>query len=149
MENKICTKCKNEKKLDSFNKNKTKKDGYCNVCRSCSNAVSKLYYETNIDKHKGSVKIRNRKVRLENRERYFKILSQSSCIDCGNDNPLVLEYDHKDGVIKNKGVGELVGNGTCWETIEKEIDKCDLRCANCHRIRTAKQQNWYKEFMTH
>lgn len=84
---------------------------------------------------------------LENRQRYFNILKQSVCIGCGEVNPIVLEFDHKDGVEKIESVGRMVGNGYSWETIEKEIEKCEIRCANCHRIRTAEQQGWYKDLI--
>jgi hypothetical protein len=40
-------------------------------------------------------------------------------------------------------VGQLVGRRWGWETIEAEIAKCEVRCANCHRRKTALEWDWY------
>ena len=72
----------------------------------------------------------------------FDYYKTHQCIDCGENNPIVLEFDHRDGVEKIDNISRLIDRS--WDTIKKEIDKCDVRCANCHRIRTAKQQGWYK-----
>lgn len=141
---KECNKCKEEKKLEEFNKKKNNADGLQSFCRECQNHHAKEYYEINNEKQKNQIRI-STKIRIkDNREKYFNILSSSSCIVCGETNPVVLEFDHKDGVDKIKGVGYMVGNGYSWTAILKEIKKCDVRCANCHRIRTAEQFGWYK-----
>lgn len=147
METKICTKCKEIKILSDFNKNKTRKDGYSNICRECSNLKSKEYYNDNREKHKIIIGERNKRIRKENQRKYFDVLSQSYCIDCGEKDPVVLEFDHKDNVDKIDGVGNMVNAGYSWGVIVEEIKKCDVRCANCHRRRTAKQFNWYKDII--
>mgnify|MGYP000178526341 CR=1 FL=1 len=144
---KKCTNCKVEKEIISFNKNKSKGDGYNNICKECSKSRSKQYYEENKALHKSNIKLRNKKTIFNNRTNYFNILKQSNCIDCPENNPIVLEFDHRDGVKKIEAVGKMVGAGYSWEVIKKEIEKCDVRCANCHRKRTAKQQGWYKDLM--
>ncbi len=61
---------------------------------------------------------------------------ERGCIDCGyNDNALALEFDHVRGV-KVKAVASMVTNKDKVETILSEIEKCDVRCSNCHRIKT-------------
>lgn len=147
MEQKKCVICKKEKELLEFNKNKRKKDGLNNVCRECNKIASNKYYINNKEKAKKYALERAKTVRKETRKLYFNLLKNSECVDCGNNNPLVLEFDHKDGVDKYNTIGTLVGNGTTWKNIKKEIDKCDIRCANCHRIRTAKQLNWYQDLL--
>lgn len=139
---KTCTVCKDEKLLGEFNKNKSKKDGYNNICRICSQERSKRYYNENRDHHKEIVY--NRKLNLinENRIKLFHYYETHPCIICGETDPIVLELDHRDGVDKVDNISNLMDR--CWETIQIEINKCDVRCANCHRRRTAIQQNWYK-----
>ena len=38
----------------------------------------------------------------------------------------------------------MVKRAVSLDTLKKEIDKCEIRCANCHRRKTAKQFNFYK-----
>ena len=44
---------------------------------------------------------------------------------------------------KRDAISNMVNRGYSWKSILIEIDKCDIRCANCHRRRTAKQFGWY------
>lgn len=62
-------------------------------------------------------------------------LDNHPCVDCGYVDWRALEFDHVRGV-KRSDVTTMVQNGLSWKTIQEEIDKCDVRCANCHRIRT-------------
>ena len=142
---KKCTACKEEKEFCFFNKNKTKSDGHNNICRECSNQRSKKYYNENKEHHKSVIYKRNTKIRNENRRKLYEFYLANPCVDCGEKNPIVLEFDHKNSVEKTANISSLLDNK--WETIQKEIDKCDVRCANCHRIRTAKQFGWYKDFL--
>lgn len=59
--------------------------------------------------------------------------------------PIVLEFDHKDGSDKFESITQMIADNASWEKIVAEIEKCDVRCANCHRRRTASQFN-YKRF---
>jgi hypothetical protein len=145
---KICTKCKAEKDVDEFNKNKSKSDGYNNICRECSNARSKQYYGENKDHHKLVVGIRNKKKSLENRKKLFEYYKTHPCVDCGETDPVVLDFDHRDNVDKVLEISKMVRHYS-WNNIMKEINKCDVRCSNCHRKRTAKTQGWYKDFLGH
>lgn len=63
-------------------------------------------------------------------------LSEHPCVDCGEHDFVVLDFDHVRGE-KVKAISKMVSSaGYSLETIQKEIDKCDVRCANCHRRRT-------------
>jgi hypothetical protein len=53
-----------------------------------------------------------------------------------------LEFDHVQG-DKKLPVAAMIG-GYSWETIETEIAKCVVRCANCHRRKTARERGWYR-----
>jgi hypothetical protein len=65
------------------------------------------------------------------------------CLDCGNKFPVVcMDFDHRDPATKNPRL--LTGMGVMQLThaeIREELPKCDLVCANCHRIRTARRKN--------
>jgi hypothetical protein len=67
-------------------------------------------------------------------------LKKSKCIDCENNQWAVLEFDHVRGE-KIREVSYLMVS-SCIEKIQEEIDKCEIRCANCHRLKTMKQFGW-------
>lgn len=61
------------------------------------------------------------------------------CIDCGyNAHLAALDFDHIEPEKKYKTLAKLL-LASSWETIEAEVKKCVLRCANCHRIKTNPQ----------
>ena len=69
-------------------------------------------------------------------------LKEHPCVDCGEKDPVVLEFDH----LKDKymSIADMGGQGMSVKSIQKEIEKCEVRCANCHRRKTAEQLGWYK-----
>lgn len=61
------------------------------------------------------------------------------CVDCGyNAHPAALDFDHRDPSSKLFGLSS--GGKFGWDKVMAEIAKCDIRCSNCHRIRTAEQR---------
>ena len=140
---KRCTICKQTKEFEEFNKNKSKKDGLNTLCKECSRRRSKQYYKENPDKHKQEVRKRADKVRRESQSHILSYLQQHSCTDCGEKDPVVLEFDHVQGE-KEFDISAAVRRGISLRRIIKEIKKCEVRCANCHRRKTAKDFGWYK-----
>ena len=62
-------------------------------------------------------------------------INNSVCLDCNvSYPPYVLDFDH----VRDKefGISRAIQNGTSLDKIVKEIEKCEIVCANCHRIRT-------------
>ena len=135
--------CKVPIEEQQFNKNKARKDGLNTICRECSKIRSKQYYKDNPTKQKREVRKRAVKILSENRQKLWDYYSEHPCVDCGESNPVVLELDHVSG-CKKDNIAVLIGGCYSWATIENEISKCEVRCANCHRIKTAKQFGWYK-----
>lgn len=82
-------------------------------------------------------------VHLDARRRRWEYLLAHPCIDCGEADPLVLEFDHRGD--KRSAVVDLMRRHAPWEEIIVEIQKCDVRCANCHRRRTARVRGHYRE----
>jgi hypothetical protein len=98
-------------------------------------AASKRHYESNKGKVRQRTQKRNRVQRKRNRVFVDQIKALAKCVDCGEGNPLVLDFDHVTGEKVND-VSNMVYKAYCLESIQKEIDKCEVRCANCHRIVT-------------
>jgi len=68
----------------------------------------------------------------------IEYLNVNPCVDCGESNPVVLDFDHVRG-DKLDSISRMVMVGFSIKKISDEINKCDVRCANCHRIATAKR----------
>lgn len=62
------------------------------------------------------------------------VLSNARCADCGTCDLLILEFDHVG--LKTANVTTLARRGCRLEVLKKEIEQCEVRCANCHRRRT-------------
>jgi len=75
-------------------------------------------------------------------EYIWEYLLKHPCVDCGETNPLVLQFDHVRGE-KRKAISAMVSNSSSLGAIKKEIKKTDVRCANCHTIKTLKENNSY------
>jgi len=60
------------------------------------------------------------------------------CADCGVTGlPAVCyDFDHLDPSTKVKSISRMVYAGRTIGAIRREADKCEVVCANCHRIRT-------------
>ena len=121
-----------------FPAKKKSKDGHASWCRECFKASwEKRYYE-NHNHYRNSHNRSRIKIREQNARKVFEYLMRNPCIDCGESDPVVLEFDHRDSNEKIESISNLIRDAS-WERIETEIKKCDVRCANCHRRKTAAQ----------
>ena len=75
-----------------------------------------------------------------NRNVVREYLQKHPCTDCGNNNLVVLDFDHVRGE-KVANISKMVSIGSSLVSLLREIEKCEVRCANCHRIVTA-QRRW-------
>jgi hypothetical protein len=69
-------------------------------------------------------------------------LAASRCVDCGINDPLILEFDHVGE--KRANVCVLAWGEYSLRTLEREIAQCQVRCCNCHRRRTAEADGWFR-----
>ena len=64
----------------------------------------------------------------------------SGCVDCGyREHAQALQFDHI-GDDKKMNVSDMIRSDYSWVTIKEEIVKCEVRCANCHAVMTAKRK---------
>lgn len=140
-----CAICKQEKDESEYNKKNNRKDGLQVHCRECNRQRSSCYYHSNQPKHKATTYERKKKVVAENRKLVYDHYLTHPCVDCGETDPLVLELDHTRD--KDMAVSQAAHRGWSKKRLLEEIAKCVVRCANCHRRKTAKDQGWYKDFL--
>lgn len=88
------------------------------------------------------MKLKVRGQRQRNKAFVAAHLDSHPCVDCGEADPVVLDFDHVRGK-KVRNVSDLCGAfGYCsTETLMAEIAKCEVRCANCHRRATARRRS--------
>ena len=103
----------------------------------------KSYHKTNKQHRLKLIRVSKKQRKATAIENFTNYLVGKQCLDCGNPDMITFEFDHinKD---KTADVSRLVGNGAPWVKILKEIEKCELVCANCHRRRTANRGNWLR-----
>lgn len=114
------------------------------MCRNRNKEKQKEYarkhYLANKEKMIEKAKKYNSSVYERNLNYIKNHLSNNPCVDCGHTNIVVLEFDHVRGE-KKYNVSDMYRGGYSLATIQKEIDKCDVRCANCHRLVTYLRRN--------
>lgn len=78
----------------------------------------------------------NNKIAIKRNVQYIKdYLETHPCVDCGNSNTIVLEFDHVSG-NKKMNLSCMKYGAYSLKALKEEVAKCEVRCANCHRIAT-------------
>lgn len=149
-----CNKCNQTKDESLFETNKSRSGApylrrTCRLCRrndflDRNPTYFSTYYENNrevINKKCVAITRRNRQKRREK----LAILKSGPCADCGKHFPsYVLDFDHRDPSQKVAEVSLLAKLSYKWETVLREIEKCDLVCSNCHHLRTYQGDSNYR-----
>lgn len=121
-----CTKCKIEKQIEDFpfkNKALNKRN---TVCKVCQREYKRKHYENNKEQHY----IRNEKQHAKLRDYVNDYKLDNPCKVCGETEPICLDFHHLTDKVDD--VSNLKRHGSLDKLI-KEIDKCVILCANCHR----------------
>ena len=82
--------------------------------------------------------------REKNKRLVREFLRNHPCVDCGENDIIVLQFDHVRGVKKFTIGHALSGSTRSWKALQSEIEKCEVRCANCHIRRHAIENNNHK-----
>lgn len=141
---KACATCGQEKEEEQFYWRYKDKGIRWGTCKTCQKKQKKRWYEKHGKAHREKVNERQRDLVAKNRKFIWNYLLRHPCVDCGESNPIVLEFDHVRGE-KRDSISRLIGDKYSLKVIMEEVDKCVVRCANCHRIKTAERGNWFNE----
>ena len=132
-QSRTCTRCGEELPITAFAMRSGRGSPQA-WCRPCKRAYDRDWYRQNKDRHAEV----NREARSRFKARARHLVTQAKsvpCADCGNSYPPhVMDFDHVRG-RKVLNVG-LMSHRVSLDTLQSEIDKCEVVCANCHRERT-------------
>ena len=142
MKTKICTKCFIVKPIDEFGWKSRLRGIRHAVCKECTAKRSSAWYYANQDRQKENVKRNNQNYREQARQFILDYLLVHPCSICGEADPRVLEFHHE-GQKENE-VSRLMGRGATLDALKREVAKCSVVCANCHRRITSDERGWYK-----
>lgn len=139
----ICSKCKIEKTLNSdfFNLRTKITMKFRTDCKECQNIKQTNAYKQNSLYYKKETKNYRRILKEKNQKLLWDFFLKNPCVKCGETNPVVLELDH----LRDKKycVSRIIYSHT-WESVQKEMEKCQVLCSNCHRKKTVKDLGHYK-----
>jgi hypothetical protein len=128
-----CGRCRNELPLTAFNRHP---NGHQWWCRECF----REYFRKRGAKHRHQSGVARGKRRIAAKRFIREHLETHPCVDCGERDVMVLEFDHL--TEKLNELSALVASGASIAAIKREIAKCEVVCCNCHRRRTARRGNW-------
>lgn len=114
METKICSKCGKELPIDQFYWKDKKAGRRRSECRNCHNNYVKIKYK-------------------ERKDNLINLKGEQGCAKCGEKRGYLLDYHHLDPSQKEYTISRLTAGQCSAEKLEKELSKCIILCANCHR----------------
>lgn len=102
-------------------------------------AYHREYYKKDYARNKARYAANN-KAAKKAKAAYIAQVKSVPCMDCEQSYPsFVMDFDHRPGEIKLEEPGRLIFSS--WKKLLAELAKCDVVCANCHRIRTFTRRN--------
>jgi hypothetical protein len=131
-----CGRCGELKLLSEFAWRRKRREQRDNMCRPCRSAYHREHYLANRQRYIDQARDRKQALRLERTAYLLEYFTTHPCTDCGEADPVVLEFDHLDSELKSFDIGQSLSYRN-WPSILEEIEKCEVVCANCHRRRTA------------
>jgi hypothetical protein len=119
--------------LVAFSVRRAAPDGRQSACKDCQAERDRANYVDNARRRRRIVESNER--RRQRRTALLRDLKAAAgCADCGEDDPIVLEFDHLDAGTKSGDIATMAAGS--WDALEAELAKCEVVCANCHRRRT-------------
>jgi hypothetical protein len=128
-----CSRCGHHLPIESFNRHG---DGLQWWCRSCFAA----YFRDRGDTHRRQSYAAKLARQRALRGHVLDHLRHHPCVDCGEADPVVLEFDHLGE--KTASISGLISHTATRKAVEAEIARCEVVCTNCHRRRTATRAGW-------
>ena len=129
---KTCTRCQQQKQIEDFALAKKNKDGRASECKVCHRVRTKEHYYKNTAVYIKKAKRRKHEVRTLLAE-----MKNVPCRDCRGVFPsVVMDFDHVSGEKSFNISNFLIRGGYSMQQLKDELEKCEVVCSNCHRLRT-------------
>jgi hypothetical protein len=131
-----CYRCGELKPVTDFSWRRKAKGQRDTFCRPCRSACGKEHYAANRQRYIDQARAQKQRLARERTEYLIDYFKTHPCVDCGEGDPVVLEFDH----LRDKlfDIGRSLPDRN-WQSILDEIAKCEVVCRNCHRRREARR----------
>lgn len=138
-----CYRCCEIKQPEDMQTKGVYKKKVMGVCKEC---WEKYYKQFTSDPE---LKRRKKeKQSIQKRKFIIQYFHSNPCVDCGETNILVLQFDHLNPEEKKYEISTILSNNYSLKLLKEEINKCEVVCANCHSKRTAKTfGSWRLDFI--
>lgn len=121
----------------------SKSSGFKAICKTCRNKYQEEVRLAQASQQGRKYTKRDSYTKRQKMDMIRSMKESTPCADCGQKFPAyVMDFDHRPGVVKVAGIATMARMTFTWQDILTEISKCDLVCANCHRIRTHETGGW-------
>lgn len=135
-----CIRCSREKPVTAFAWREKVKGRRFAHCRACQAKYHRKHYEENRAMYIAKASARTNRILEERWKLMLEYLRDNPCVDCGESDPVVLEFDH----LQDKEFDISSGlRNRSWVSVLVELEKCEVVCGNCHRRRTSRRgRHW-------
>ena len=142
---KRCCRCKITKDTSEFHRSAARKDGVQSCCRACKKLIDRDHNNRNPRRNYD----RTREYRLRNQKWVDEYLRTKQCEweGCTVNDPDMLVFDHLNTHKKRYHVSTMANNSWGLKSVQDEVAKCRVLCANHHQKHTI-QQFGYKKWRT-
>ena len=132
-----CSMCRTLKPADAFPWKYRERGLRRSYCWDCCRIYARRHYQLNRQVYLERTRERRKIDREACRQYAYEYLGTHPCMDCGETDLSVLDFDHRDRSTKLDDIAALIRRGNLAR-LAAEIAKCDVRCANDHRRKTAR-----------
>lgn len=129
-----CSRCKEYRSNTYFYKNRSMSSGLQNECRLCRKIIKKEARDKNTRHAREIKRLENLREHKRKTKDFLEFRKAFKCADCGNNNPVVIQFHHLDPNTKDSTVSSLFRKKD-KSKFYAELEKCIPLCCNCHTIR--------------
>jgi hypothetical protein len=140
---KVCNLCKEEKEDSDFPPRKGK--GLTSYCWVCKREYDRQYWQKTRERRVHRKSVNQANLRDRNTQYVLDYLISRSCEKCGEADPVVLQFHHRDPEQKSASIADLMSGSIA--SLSAEMEKCAVLCANCHIKHTAKTSGFRRAFL--